>query len=197
LSTIRALLLFASLQLMSTSASPQELALHIESAAPAVAVGEEIRLVVSLQSPAAVKVAKFFMSPGNERSKSSLEIQVHDEAGRRIARASHVMTGRALHHPQVTTAGPGETYRESIQLAGTFSMKQGSSRKKLARPLWSFGEDPATTSASEYPAMTAGTFKVTAVYRVDDPYLVSLDEAQRAELWRGELVSNTIELVVR
>lgn len=180
---------------MNSSANPQGLQLRIDSAAPAVAVGEEIRLVLSLHSESAVKLARFFMSPGDERSKSSLEIQVHDQAGRRIARTSHVLTGRALHYPEVITVGPGESYRESIQLAGSFVVEPGPGRSR--RPLWNFGEDPAVTSASEYPPMTAGTYTVTARYRVDEAYLINLDQPQAAAVWRGELVSNAIELQVR
>jgi hypothetical protein len=141
-----------------------------------------------------VGLAKFFMLPADDPGKNTLEIRVTDAAGQRVTRISHMLTGRALYHPQTVLLDAGARYQEAVQIAGTFAQKHG--RKTIERALWNLGEDPAEASANEYPLVSAGTFNVTAVYHVDDRHLINLDAAERPAVWRGELKSNTTEIVV-
>lgn len=140
-----------------------------------------------------IRVSKFFLVPADDPYKNDLEIQVTDHAGKRRSRISHVLTGRLEFYPQILSLDPGETYRESLQLAGTFVRKKG--RSEVEQALWSLGEDPEIY-ASEYPPITPGTFRVQVIYRVNEKHLISLNEAERATVWQGELGSNIIEISI-
>jgi len=182
---------------MNTANGVQELELRIKTGKSSFAIGETIRLEIALRNTGStvIKTPKYFMLPADDRNKNNLEIQVHDLAGKRLSRVSQVLTGRSLDSPEIVSINPGETYRDSVQLAGTFARKQG--RKKVEQALWSLGENPEETFASEYPSMSQGTFEVKVSYRVDESHLINLDEGERSAVWKGQLISNTIELSIR
>jgi hypothetical protein len=96
---------------------------------------------------------------------------------------------------QIYSVNPGDTYRNSIQLASTFVQRHG--RKKVKQALWSVGENPEITSASEYPLVTQGTFKVQVIYHVDKKHLLSLGELESSTVWNGQLISNTTEISIK
>jgi hypothetical protein len=181
---------------MATAHSTQELELSIWTEKSSYAVGETVCLEISLRNTGSktIKTPKYFILPADDPNKNNLEIQVHDAAGNRLTRISHVMTGRALYYPEIYSISPGKIYRDSFQLAGTFL--QGHGRKKVKSALWSLGENPEITLASEYPVTSQGTFKVWVLYRVDEKNLASLSPADRSTVWKGELTSNTIEIVL-
>jgi hypothetical protein len=181
---------------MNTPPAAAELELSIRTEKPEYALGEAVWLDVGLRNTGrhTIHALKYFMLPADDPGKNTLEIHLHDAAGHRISRVSHVMTGRAINYPQIIAIDPGETYRESRQLAGTFPQQAGSTRER--RALWSFGENPAITSASEYPAVTPGIFRVHVSYHVDTRHMVSLSEATRSTVWEGRLISNTIEIAI-
>jgi len=159
------------------------------------AVGESIILAMEVRNAGnrPIRLSEFFMAPADDPLKNNLEVHVTDDAGKHLSRVSGVLTGRLEFYPQIQSIDPGEAYRDSIQLAGTFVRKKG--RKKVTQALWSLGENPELYM-SEYPPMTPGDFQVQVIYRVNEKHLISLNEAERTEVWRGELVSNTIELSI-
>jgi hypothetical protein len=173
----------------------QGLELSIRTESSGYIVGETVRLEVSLRNTGSktVKTPKYFMLPADDPDKNNLEIQVYDAAGNRLSRISHVMTGRALYYPDINSINPGETYVDSFQLAGTFT--QGS--KTVKKVLWSLGENPEITFVNEYPIMTRGTFKVQVIYHVDKKHLMSLGEAESSDVWKGQLISNIIEIPIK
>lgn len=181
---------------MDTGHSIQELELHIQTAKASYAVGEAVCLEISLHNIGSktIKAPKYFMLPADDTDKNNMEIQVYDALGNRLSRISHVMTGRALHYPELYSINPGEIYRDSIQLAGTFI--QGRGRKKIKLALWNLGENPEITSVNEYPVMIRGTFKVQVVYHVDKQHLISLGEAESSAVWKGKLISNNINISI-
>ncbi|MCZ7406260.1 MAG: hypothetical protein O8C67_15215 [Candidatus Methanoperedens sp.] len=182
---------------MDTEHGNQELELSIRTEKSRYTVGETVRLEISLRNAGSktVKTPKYFMLPADDPNKNNLEIQVHDAAGNRLSRISHVMTGRALYYPDIFSINPGETYLDSFQLAGTFARKIGS--KEIKKALWSLGENPEITSLNEYPIMTRGTFKVQVIYHVDKKHLISLGEAESSDVWTGQLISNIIEIFIK
>jgi gamma-glutamylcyclotransferase (GGCT)/AIG2-like uncharacterized protein YtfP len=104
------------------------------------------------------------------------------------------LTGRSLDLPEIRSISPGETYLDSIQVAGTFA--QGRGRKKIKLALWSLGEDPEMNAINEYPAMMRGNFKIQVIYHVDKQHLISLDEVERPTVWKGKLISNDIDISI-
>lgn len=182
---------------MDTEHGIQELELSIRTEKSRYTVGETVRLEISLSNTGSKKVRtpKYFMLPSDDPNKNNLEIQVHDDAGNRLSRISHVMTGRALYYPDIYSINPSETYLDSFQLAGTFAQRHGS--KKVKKALWSLGENPEITSVNEYSIMTQGTFKVQVIYHVDKKHLISLAEAESSNIWKGQLISNIIEISIK
>ena len=181
---------------MNMAQGNQELELSIRTEKSSYAVGETVLLEISLRNTGSktINVLKYFMLPADDPNKNNLEIQLYDDAGDRISRISHVMTGRALYYPELRSINPGEAYRDSIRLAGTFTQKHG--RKKVKQALWSLGENPEITDASEYPLMARGAFKVQVIYHVGKKQLISLDEAKGSTVWQGQLISHTIEISI-
>lgn len=177
---------------MATATDLQSLELRIAAAKDSYAVGERVALTLELRNTGSspLKVPKFFLLPADAPGKNTLEIRVHDAAGRRLTRISHMLTGRALYQPQLVSLDAGAVYAELLPIAGSYTRKQG--RKKIERALWSLGEEPLAASANEYPEMAPGTYRVEAVYHVEAAHLISLDEAERRAVWQGELASNTL-----
>jgi hypothetical protein len=175
----------------------QMLKLSIQTEKAAYATGEPIWLEISLFNAAAsqVRVSKYFMLPADDPNKNNLEIQVYDTAGNRVSRISHTMTGRAIPYPEILGIGPGDTYKDSIRLAGTFLQKKG--RKKVEVALWSLGENPQITDANEYPSMLPGTYTVQVSYRVNKKHLISLPETESLAVWQGQLTSNTLQISIK
>ena len=181
---------------MDTEHGIQELELSIRTEKSRYTVGEIVVLEINLHNTGSktVKIMKYFMLPADDPNKNNLEIQVRDAAGNRLPRISHVMTGRALHYPDIYSINPGETYLDSFQLAGTFARRNGN--KKVKKALWSLGENPEITSVNEYPIMTQGTFKVQVIYHVDKKHLISMGETESSDVWKGQLISNIIEISI-
>lgn len=181
---------------MTAATGIQTLEFRIAAGKDSFSVGEPVRLTLELRNTGAspVKLPKFFMLPADAPGKNTLEIHVRDQAGRRLTRISHVLTGRALYYPETVSIDAGAVYQQSLQIAGTFMQKQD--RKKIERALWSLGEDPVVASANEYPPMSSGAFRVEAVYRVEDRHLLNLDKAERPTVLQGELISNTIDILI-
>lgn len=182
---------------MSALNSGTSLSLRIRAESASVTVGESIDLEVALHNAGStpVKTTRFFLMPSDDPDKRNLEIELSDFAGNRLARIGHVMTGRAVYYPEIRLIGAGETYRESIPLAGTFTQKGG--RKRVKRALWNFGENPEVLSANEYPPVTPGRYTVRIVYRVSKEQLDRLSENERSTIWTGRLVSNPLEITIR
>ena len=183
---------------MSALESGTSLSLRLRTENPAAAVGDSIRLELGLHNAGTmpIKTPKFFIMPSDDPAKRNLDIEVTDSAGKRLSRTGHVMTGRALYYPEIQVIGAGETYRESIPLAGTFTQKDGG-RKRVTVALWSFGENPEVASANEYPPVAPGAYTVRIVYRVSKEHLNKLGEDQRTSIWTGRLVSNPVEITIR
>jgi hypothetical protein len=181
---------------MNPANGSAELDLFIKTAKSTYEVGESVWLEINLhnKSKEPVKILKYFMLPADDPEKNDLEVRVYDPAGKRLSRISHVLTGRALYYPQVYSLAPGESYLDSIQLAGTFT--QGAGRKKNKLALWSLGENPEINSLNEYPVMRHGTFKVQVIYQVDKEHLISLSQQERSAIWKGQLISNIIDISV-
>lgn len=179
---------------MNKAEATQEPELRIQTEKTAYTAGECIVLQISLHNSGArpVKIPKYFMLPADDPNKNNLEIQVYEGSGKRLSRISHVMTGRALYYPELISLGPGETYQDSVQVAGRFA--QGRDRKKVT--LWNLGENPEITSVNEYPPVTRGTFKIQAFYHVNETHLTSLRESEKSGIWKGKLISNTIEVSI-
>jgi len=159
-------------------------------------VGENIFLEMSLHNAgsATIRAVKYSIVPADDPNKNNLEILIIDSSDKRLSRVSYVLTGRLEFYPEILRLNHGETYRQSIQLAGTFMRTQG--RKKLKQALWNFGEDPEIYS-SEYPAMSPGKFRVQVIYCVTEQHLISLSEAERVTVWQGGLPSNILEISIR
>src|SRR5262245_13777868 len=126
---------------MRTERADGELELNIRTQQPSYVAGESVFLEIGLHNRGAraVNVLEYFMLPADDPNKNNLEIFVYDAGGQRISRVSHTLTGRADYYPKIRSISPGETYRESKQIAGTFTLKKG--RRKVQQRLWSFGED--------------------------------------------------------
>lgn len=182
---------------MNTVHAGQKLELHIQTEGASFEVGEPVYLEISLRNTGKepVKALKYFMLPADDANKNNLEIQVYDAAGNRLSRISHVLTGRALYYPEIYSISPGDAYRDLIQLAGTFIQRDG--RKKIKKALWCLGENPEITSASEYPSVTPGNFKIRVIYHINNIHLVSLNELESSSIWKGQLISNTIEISMK
>lgn len=172
------------------------LKLTIQTDKAAYTVGESVPLKISLKNTGAdtTTVAQFFMLPADDPAKNTLKITVQDSGGKAVTRMSHILTGRALYYPRLRFIHGGESYEDFIELAGTY--KGEISGKNTERALWSLGENPAVTSASEYSPMTPGTFEVQVIYHVDDRHLINLDAEKRETVWRGELTSNRIQFSI-
>ena len=182
---------------MIRARSTNDLELKIKADKRDYLVGESVFLEMSLLNTGndGIRIARFARVPSDDPIKNNFEVFVYDADGGRITRLSHVMTGRALYYPEILSIAPGETYRESIQLAGTFKRKNGGKKLK-PQALWSLGEDPELY-VSEYRTMAAGAFRVEVIYRVTAQHLISLSEAERAAVWQGELQSNTVEFLIK
>jgi hypothetical protein len=182
--------------IMDTVQSFKELELRIQTEKAVYAVGESIFLDVGLLNTGSktLKTLKYFMLPADVPTRNNLEIQVYDAAGNRLSRISHVLTGRSLDLPEIRSISPGETYLDSIQVAGTFAPGRG--RKKIKLALWSLGEDPEMNAINEYPAMMRGNFKIQVIYHVDKQHLISLGEVERPAVWKGKLISNDIDISI-
>lgn len=180
---------------MTTAHETHDLELGIRPDKAGYVVGEAIFLDISLRNVGSqvVKVPTYFIVPADDPDKNNLEIRVYDANGNRLSRVSDVLTGRLLYHPQIYEIDPGQAYRDSVQVAGTFTQSQR--RKKIGQPLWSLGEDPELT-ATEYPPVTPGTFKLQVAYHVTQRHLISLSEAERSTVWQGQLTSNIIEISI-
>ena len=174
----------------------EELKLSIRTEKSVYVSGETVYLEVSLRNTGSktIKAPKFFMLPADDPNKNNLDIRVYDAAGHRLSRISHTLTGRSEYYPEIRPIKPGEIYRDSIKLAGTFA--QGHGRKKIKNALWSLGENPELSAANEYPFIAQGTFKVQVIYHVGKEHLMGLREAEVSTVWKGELISNTIEIVL-
>lgn len=181
---------------MNATQGAQELELVIRTSKARFSVGERIDLEISLHNTASVpiKTPTYFMLPADDPRKNNLEIEISDVGGNRLSRIGHVMTGRAVHYPEIRTIKPGETYRDSKQIAGTFI--QARDKKKIKQALWSFGENPEVTSVNEYPPMAQGSFMVRVVYRVNQQHLTGLEKAESSTVWKGQLISNMIEVSI-
>lgn len=189
-------LALATLLIMDSAEATPALELHIQTEKAVYAVGEPVMLRISVHNRGTnrVKIPKYFMLPADDPDKNNLEIQVYESSGKRLSRISHVMTGRALYYPELYSIDPGETYQNSIQIAGRFA--QGRDRKKVKLALWNLGENPEITSVNEYPPLTKGTFKIQAVYHVNEKHLSSLGEFEKSGIWKGQLISNNIEVSI-
>jgi len=181
---------------MSTERADGELELNIRTQQPSYVAGESIFLEIGLHNrgPRAIKAPEYFMLPADDPNKNNLEIFVYDAGGQRISRVSHTLTGRAGYYPKIRLISPGETYSESKQIAGTFTLKQG--RQKVQQRLWSLGENAEIGSANEYPVVIPGKYEVQVIYTVNQNHLISLNEAERSTIWTGRLSSNTIEILI-
>ncbi|HMH53881.1 MAG TPA: hypothetical protein VK548_26855 [Candidatus Acidoferrum sp.] len=179
---------------METADGTRELELSIRTEKSSYAIGEPVFLEIGLRNTGSrpIKVLRYFVLPADDPNKNNVEIHIYDPAGNRVSRVSHVLTGRALYQPQTHSIGSGETYRDSLRVAGAFALRDSGTERTQA--LWSLGEDPEITAASEYPRVTRGRFTARVVYRVDDNHLMGLTEAESRTVWKGQLTSNTIEI---
>lgn len=190
------LLLFNTPLMINMGQDSQMLKLNIQSDKESYAIGESVWLKISLHNTGTktIKIHEFFTLPADDPAKNNIKIKVQDSGGKTLARISHTMTGRAAYYPKIRSIYAGYSYLDSIQLAGTY--KQKIKRKNTEMALWSLGENPEITSANEYPPMTPGTFELQVIYQVDDGHLLNLDEQERTSIWKGKLISNTIEFSI-
>ena len=198
--TSRIAVIIVALALGTGSMSPtrpsEGLALSIRTEKSSFAVGERVVVEVRLHNTGStvITVLKYFMLPADNPDKNTLEVQVSDAGGKRLSRVSHMLTGRALYYPQTRSIDPGDTYGDPVPIAGTFT--RTISGTEVTQAVWCLGEDPEAASFNEYPPMTPGKFTLRVAYRVTENHLVNLREPERAAIWTGQLISNSLEISV-
>lgn len=171
------------------------LTLRIETPKREYSVGDPIEVSVSVENTGldGVMVRKFVLLPADD-PRNTVGFKISEAGGRKLARVSHTMTGRALLWPAVARLTRNKSYTKSFRLAGTYRRRVG--KKVIKGPLWCFGEHPGILVANEYPVQRAGVFFVTAVYRNRDdgrkwPKSVGIGSGS---VWTGRVVSNTLTL---